>query len=129
MKHTHEHHNTLKLEKVGFYLSVLCAIHCIATPVLLTVLPFLGSSLLEDHSWELWFIAGSVLLAGIVLFKDYKRHLNYLPLLLLVASSLTKLCELWWLGEQYEFITGTVGAAFIASAYYFNWKYKAATCC
>lgn len=113
-----------KMEKVGFYLSLLCAVHCIATPILITLLPFLGSSFISDHSWEIWFIGGSLMLASILLWSDFRKHQNPLPLFLLIGSLLVKLLEIVWLGHQFEFLTGSIGALFIASAYYFNWKYK-----
>jgi hypothetical protein len=125
MNHSHDNN---KIEKLGFYLSVACAIHCIATPVLITVLPFLGSSLV-NHSWEIWFIGGSLILAGTLLYTDFRKHQNPLPLVLLGASLLTKLVEILWLGDSFEFITGSIGALFIAAAYYFNWKYKKACSC
>lgn len=120
-KHTHDNNN---IEKVGFYLSLICAIHCIATPILITLLPFLGSSFISDHSWEIWFIVGSLILAGVLLWSDFRRHQNPLPLYLLVGSMLVKVLEIAWLGHQFEFFTGTLGASLIALAYYFNWKYK-----
>ncbi|WP_044172455.1 MerC domain-containing protein [Flectobacillus major] len=127
MNHSHAH--TFKMEKVGFYLSVLCAIHCIATPVVVTILPYLGSKLFHDHSWEIWFIGGSLVLAGVILYNDYKKHHAKLPFVLLLGSLFIKVLEFVWIGEQYEFITGTLGALFIALAYYFNWKYKSACNC
>ena len=125
MNHSHDNN---KIEKLGFYLSIACAIHCIATPVLITVLPFLGSSFV-NHSWEIWFIGGSLILAGTLLYTDFRKHQNSLPLVLLGASLCTKLMEILWLGDSFEFITGSIGALFIAVAYYFNWKYKKACSC
>ncbi len=125
-KHTHEHN---KMEKIGFYLSLICAIHCIATPIAITLLPFLGSSFISDHSWEIWFIGGSLMLAGILLFSDFKKHQNPMPLYLLIGSLLVKLLEIIWLGHQFEFLTGSLGALFITLAYYFNWKYKKECSC
>ncbi len=124
-KHTHEHS---KVEKVGFYLSVACAIHCIATPILITLLPFLGSSFVGNHSWELWFIGGSLVLAAIILFTDYLKHKNLIPMSLLLGTLVIKTLEILWLEHQYEFITGSLGAFFIALAYFLNWKYKAKAC-
>lgn len=129
IEHTHRHSQPLKVEKIGFYLSVICAIHCIATPILITLLPFLGGSLLENHAWELWFIGGSLLLAGIILYADFKKHHNYTPLLLLGGSLSVKLLEVIWLGESIEFITGTIGALLIAIAYFINWKSKKSCNC
>jgi len=128
MHHSHSHNET-PIEKVGFYLSVICAIHCIATPVVMTVLPYLGSSLFHNHSWEIWFIGASVALAGALLIADYRKHHSIVPLTLLLGSLAVKGIELVWTGEQYEFLTGFVGAILIASAYYFNWKAKASCSC
>jgi phosphoglycerol transferase MdoB-like AlkP superfamily enzyme len=125
-KHTHEHN---KIEKVGFYLSLACAVHCIATPVLITLLPFLGGSFISNHSWEIWFIGVSLILASVLLFNDFRKHQNALPLILLAGSLLVKLLEIVWLGHKYEFLTGSLGALFIATAYYFNWKYKKECSC
>ena len=126
VKHTHEHNN---MEKVGFYLSIICAVHCIATPVIITLLPFLGSSFIGDHSWEIWFIGGSLILAGVLLFTDFKKHHNPIPLYLLIGSFVVKALEIVWLGHRFEFLTGSLGATFIAFAYYFNWKYKKQCSC
>jgi phosphoglycerol transferase MdoB-like AlkP superfamily enzyme len=124
-KHTHEHS---KMEKVGFYLSVACAIHCIATPVLVTLLPFLGSSFVGNHDWEIWFIGGSLVLAGVILMNDYFKHKNLIPITLLFGTVLIKILEINWLGHQYEFLTGSLGAFFIALAYFLNWRYKDRVC-
>ena len=125
VKHTHPHNG---IEKVGFYLSIVCAIHCIATPVLITLLPFLGSSFMADHTWEMWFIGGSLVLAGVILFTDYLKHKNLIPMSLLLGTVAVKALEILWLGHQFEFITGSLGAIFIALAYFLNWKYKATIC-
>lgn len=124
-KHPQEHS---KIEKAGFYLSIACAIHCVATPVLITLLPFLGSTFVGNHDWEIWFIGGSLVLAGIILVNDYLKHKNLIPLLLLLGTVLVKTFEILWSGHRYEFITGSLGAVFIASAYFLNWKYKAKAC-
>jgi len=117
------------MEKAGFYLSLICAIHCITTPIIITLLPFLGSSFISNHSWEIWFIGGSLTLAGILLFNDFRKHQKSMPLYLLIGSLFIKLLEIIWLGHKFEFLTGTLGALFIALAYYFNWKYKKECSC
>jgi glucose-6-phosphate-specific signal transduction histidine kinase len=124
-KHTHEHS---KIERVGFYLSLACAVHCIATPVLITLLPFLSSGFIGNHAWEIWFIGGSLVLAGVILFNDYLKHKNLVPMSLLLGSMAVKGIEMVWLGHQFEFITGSLGAVFIALAYFLNWKYKEKAC-
>ena len=129
MENTHTHNATSKIEKIGFYLSLACAIHCIATPLIMTLLPFIGGHLFANHQWEIGFIAVSVVLAGNILYSDFQKHQNILPLLLLLGSVFVKVAEILWLGEKYEFVTGSLGAMLIAVAYYTNWKYKATCNC
>jgi hypothetical protein len=128
-KSGHQHGENVRLEKMGFYLSVLCAVHCIAMPLIITLLPFMGSSFLNDHSWELFLIGLSMLLGVWVLWSDYQKHQIRLPLLLLVGSFLIKLIELAYLSHHYEYLTAPIGAILIAAAYYLNWKHKEACSC
>lgn len=135
MAHTHSIHNTTvansasRLEKVGFWLSVACAIHCLAMPVLITLLPFIGGSFLADHETEFYVLGSSWLLAGILLYNDYRKHKTILPLSLLAGSVATKLLEVFVLGEASEVYMAPIGGLLIAVAYYFNWKHKAACAC
>ena len=51
------------LDTVGATASLMCAIHCLAMPVLLVVLPTLGLGFLLNESLERGFVIGSVVLA------------------------------------------------------------------
>jgi drug/metabolite transporter (DMT)-like permease len=51
------------LDVVGATASFLCAIHCLAMPVLLVVLPTVGLGFLLNESLERGFVIGSVALA------------------------------------------------------------------
>ena len=57
------------------------------------------------------------------------KHKNLIPLYLLVGSLTVKTLEIVWLGHEFEFLTGGLGALFIALAYYFNWKFKKECSC
>jgi MerC mercury resistance protein len=118
-----------RLERIGFWLSVACAIHCLAMPVILTLLPFLGGTLLADHETEHWFLGISWLLAGFLLWQDYRKHKVSIPLFLLGFSVATKFIQELILGENFETIIAPIGGILIAVAYYLNWKYKAQCTC
>jgi hypothetical protein len=120
---------TNRLERIGFWLSLACAVHCLAMPVVITLLPFVGSTILADHETELYVMGGSWLLAGVLLYVDFKKHQNWLPLLLLMSSVGVKLLEVLVLGEDFEAIASPVSGVLIAVAYYFNWRYKKACAC
>ncbi len=121
-----------RLDKVGFYLSVLCAVHCASTPLLVAVLPLLSTELLHNSTLELALVGTTVVIAGGVLLRDYLHiHKNIAPLLLLLAGFAAKLLGLFVLGQQYEPVIITSGAAFIILAYIVNWRMRAthnATC-
>lgn len=86
-------------DTVGIALSVLCAIHCAATPVLLAMLPALGLSTfglstLEQPWVHQALFVGCVLLAGFALLRGFRVHgrrwvpgLASVGLLLLAASA------------------------------------------
>ncbi len=116
----------VNMDKVGFFLSILCAVHCIAMPFLLTLLPLLGSGLLHNSALELTLVGSTIVIASALLVKDYvQNHKNLLPLALLAAGCLVKLLALFVFNEAYEPVAITSGAAFIGLAYVANWRLKA----
>ncbi len=62
------------IDKVGVYASLLCAVHCIAMPMLLTILPLLGLSVLLDSTLEKFFVLFFVVLAIFNTCWGYKDH-------------------------------------------------------
>ncbi len=61
------------LDRVGIGASVLCAIHCVAAPFLLLLLPTAGS--IWSHPAVHWLLAALVVpLALWVLYKGYRKH-------------------------------------------------------
>lgn len=72
------------LDRIGISASVLCAIHCLAAPFMLLLLPAAGS--IWSHPAVHWVLAVLVVpLALWVLYKGYRKHGNKLTL---VAASL-----------------------------------------
>lgn len=62
-----------KLDKVGIAASLACAIHCLAAPFLLLLLPAAGS--VWSHPAVHWVLAALVLpLALYVIYRGYIRH-------------------------------------------------------
>jgi hypothetical protein len=52
-----------RADRVGAYVSIACAIHCMALPFVITSLPLLGIGFLADRSFETAVLIFSVLLA------------------------------------------------------------------
>lgn len=115
-----------RLEKAGVWLSVLCAVHCVSMPLLVALLPLLGSEMLHNPVLELSLIGTTVAIAGFIIGKDYLRvHRNLLPVGLLAVGVLAKLLGLFVLEHSYEPVVITSGAAFFVLAFIANWRLRA----
>jgi hypothetical protein len=81
------------LDRIGITASLLCAIHCIAAPFLLLLLPAAGS--VWAHPAVHWVLAIFVVpLALWVLFKGYTKHGNKLTLVAATTGALLILAGL-----------------------------------
>jgi len=125
MRKIFTHYHTLN--KVGLWLSVLCTIHCLAMPFLMTALPFLSESFLSEQS-EMYLIGASAILAIFLLIKDYRNHQNPLPLRLLAVALCFNFVGLFLAKGTYEILFNVTGALVMASAYYINWNSHRRAC-
>jgi uncharacterized membrane protein len=114
-KHTH------LLHKAGIFLSVLCFIHCISMPILLTVLPYLGEQYFS-HTSEMILVIFSIFIAIGIQVKDYKSHKNRLPLILIASSSFVFIIAFWGFGGAYETILSPFGSFIMAFSFILNWN-------
>lgn len=75
-KHTHKHTHKHKhySEQITIFLSLLCTIHCILTPVLLIFLPVVGAYFVEYHWLETIIIASVFVLGTSSILHGYKEH-------------------------------------------------------
>jgi len=118
MAHNHSHHSHF-LYKTGVWLSIICTIHCLSMPFLITALPFLSGSFIDEKA-EIYLVLGSLVLAMFLLRKDYKLHQNKMPLALFALSSALNIAGFFTEGI-YETTLHILGAIIIGIAYYINW--------
>ncbi len=64
----------VRLSAAGTGLSLLCAIHCFLTAVLLALAPVLGTLALFDESVEEVLIVVAVIVAAVVLAAGFRKH-------------------------------------------------------
>lgn len=119
----------LPAEKVGVFLSLLCAVHCMAMPVILFAAPYYASSFAFSGRMEWILVLGSFVLALLLLWQDYQKHHKPLPLYFLGISALLKLVDTLVGMKSIEWIFGLSLGVFITLAYWFNYKHKAACTC
>ena len=62
------------LDSLAIGFSVLCAIHCLLTPVLLVVMPILGSTIWVDENFHLWMILFVVPTTTLAVFMGCRKH-------------------------------------------------------
>jgi hypothetical protein len=90
-----------RLDFIGSVLSTLCAIHCLAMPIIAGLLPVLGLSFLGDRAFERAACVAMTLLACACLVTGCRQHRRWWLLALLgTGASLT-------LGTQFLFAADT----------------------
>ena len=62
------------LDSFAIGMSVICAIHCMVTPVLVAVLPVVASTFWVHKDFHLWMLLLVVPMAGISLFLGCRKH-------------------------------------------------------
>jgi hypothetical protein len=123
MAHLHTHSKTAsRWEKLGFSLSVLCTIHCLAMPFVIMSLPFLGMEFLNDPLLEGGLIGASFVLAGITLFRDYRRYHNKRLALLLLLMAVCVVGGAHIIPNHSETILSASGGMLVFAAYAANWQ-------
>jgi hypothetical protein len=114
-------HNHL-LDAVGFSTSFICALHCMALPLLFTTGAFSGVVWPGHSLLEAFLILGAVSVAGWSLSRSYLYyHRNRGPLFLGVAGMLTLLLSRLAEDHAEHWITAA-GGILIAAAHWYNWK-------
>lgn len=111
------------LDKAGITASWLCAVHCLALPFLIGVLPFIGLSFLLEETTERIFIAVSIVLAAFSLLPAYFREHGKLRSIFLAAAGIGLIVLTHFLFEEnllLKLIFLLTGAIFISAAHFLN---------
>jgi hypothetical protein len=78
--------NLIKQTKWGIWLSGLCAIHCLLTPVLMVSLPLIGVKMFDHPFTEIALIVISFAVAMSASLNSYKLHRNFSVLLIIISG-------------------------------------------
>lgn len=62
------------VDRMGTWLGMACAVHCLALPLFIGVLPFLGLQFLADEGIEIGFIGIGVTFALLAALWGVRRH-------------------------------------------------------
>lgn len=108
-----------RLDRVGMLLSGLCAVHCLAGLLFVTVLG-LGGGVLLDPSIHRVGLAVALVVGGATIGLGAIRHGRRLPLLLGSVGLMLMAIALWSGHSAYEAALTVAGVALVALAHFAN---------
>jgi len=107
-------------------LSAFCVIHCLASPLLIILLPSLAVLQLDNEAFHIWLLMGVIPSSAFSLLMGCKQHQFYrvlvigiLGLLVLVSAVLV---EDFRHGELLEKVLTVIGACIVALGHYLNFR-------
>ena len=113
-------------DKTAMSLSLLCAIHCLASPLIIVMLPSLAALPLDGEAFHVWMVLAVIPTSIYALTMGCKQHKRYrllimglVGLLFLLSAVLTGEAII---GEFWEKTLTVTGAAIIAFGHYWNYR-------
>lgn len=112
----------MNLDTLGIGASLACAVHCALLPLLITVLPLLGSHILENEKLEYGLLSFSFLIGCWSLGRGYfQHHRRIVPLLIFTAGFALLLGGHFGIaGGYWEPAVIFIGAAGVTGAHLLN---------
>ena len=118
--------NQIWIDKTSITLSFLCAIHCLATPLIVVFLSTLAGLSLHDEAFHLWLVIAILPMSIYALTLGCKKHKRRRVLVLggigLLVLVITVLLGHDRLGENWEKILTIVGACLVALGHILNYR-------
>lgn len=113
-------------DRIAIGLSIMCTLHCLALPVLLALLPSLAALGLDNERFHVWMVVAVLPTSIYALTLGCKQNKRY-QLLFFGLTGLSLLVMALILGEERigEFGEKTltiIGACFVATGHWFNFK-------
>lgn len=113
-------------DKTAISLSLLCAIHCLALPIIVALLPSVAAMVFEDEAFHFWMVVAVIPTSAIALTMGCKQHKRY-PVLFIGVVGLCILAVAAFLGEERldelgEKALTLAGAALIALGHVWNYR-------
>lgn len=117
-----------KLSKVGGWVSILCAIHCMISPMVLGLIPIIhAESPLVEHI-ETLLIVLSIVISSIAVATGFREHRRASIVGLLALSFAFLAAGRFVASESMEAPLVITGATIMAAAQFLNFRYQR-NCC
>jgi len=111
------------MDMAGIGLSAACAIHCLATPLVLSALPLLGFEFLGHEGFESAMIAVITILAGFTFINGYRMHGRKEHFLLGAVGLAVFLLVRPFVHEAIEPYATLLGGTAFVLGHFLNWKW------
>lgn len=109
-------------DKLAISLSIACAIHCLAMPLVLLLLPSFTALALNNEALHLWMILIVLPTSVYAIFMGCKQHKRY-RLIFIGFCGLALLVLAILLGNEFwEKILTLLGSLIIAGGHYWNYR-------
>ncbi len=115
------------VDNTGACLSFACAIHCIAMPLLVTILPLIGLGFLANERAELVLITVAIGLAIGSLAWGVRHHRSWRAFLILIVALTFVATARTAVEGTFEVVFYSIGAILLASAHLVN-RHLCKTC-
>ncbi len=115
------------VDTTGACLSFACAVHCLAMPLLVAVLPLIGLGFLVGERAEFVIIIGAVALATGSLAWGVRHHRSWRAFLILVVALAFIATARTAVEGTFEVVFHSVGGILLASAHLAN-RHLCKTC-
>jgi len=119
-------HRRQRLDAAAIVLSSVCMLHCLALPIVLTILPIANVSLVEEATFHLLMMTLILPISLIALTIGCRQHKDRLTLVLgtvgLVVLTATAVFGHVWFGFLGERIVTSLGGLILASAHIQNFR-------
>ena len=121
-----------RFDQFGFSVSFICAVHCLAMPFLLAMVPYLGSTFIAGDKMEMVMICITLSVAVPTLFRGYLKHRRLLIpacfilgmlFLTLRPGSFEHTHDHFHSEDSLHFILAALGGFSLAIGHWFNLKF------
>ncbi|MEI8651528.1 MerC domain-containing protein [Pseudoalteromonas sp. Hal273] len=110
------------MDRMAIGLSVMCTVHCFATPVILALLPSFTVLRIDSEQFHLWILAAVLPTSLLALSLGCKKHKLKRYMACGVIGLSFMICAVLLGHEIAEKALTLIGSAFIAVAHWFNYQ-------
>ncbi len=103
-------------------LSLICAIHCLAFPFLLLLLPSVAAMQLDNEAFHMWLLLAVIPSSVYSLIVGCRKHKRYQLLILGVIGLVFMIAAVVIGGEVFEKVATLSGAAILAVGHFLNYR-------